>query len=155
MRRSYNGGYIMHGDVNTPSTGEGYQLGMLRIRRDGFVSVEGGYVFNVPLTQMPQFVTVPLLPPRCEAGTALALRMNFISGVAGFILAAVLDSAKGVAITGYSLEDADQSKGNYLDKVATWRRGQWQLPGGGGPLALQVALADASLFSLELFCRPA
>ena len=53
----------MHGDVNTPPTGEGYQLGMLRIRRDGFVSVEGDYVFNVPLTQVPQFVTVPLLPP--------------------------------------------------------------------------------------------
>ena len=49
----------MHGDVNTPSTGEGYQLGMLRIRRDGFVSVEGGYVFNVPLTQIG-------IPPSCR-----------------------------------------------------------------------------------------
>ena len=153
-RCSYNGGPYTHGDVNTPTTGEGYQLGMLRIRRDGFVSVEGGYVFNVPLSAMPQFITVPLLPPSCGTGTALALRMNFVSGVAGFVLAAVLDSAK-VAVRGYSLEEADQSKGNFLDKVATWRHGHWQLPTTAGPLALQVALADASLFSLQLFCRHA
>ena len=126
---------------------------MLRIRQDGFVSVEGGYVFNVPLARMPQFTTVPLLPPSCETGASLALRMNFVSGVAGFVLAAVLDSAKGVALPGFSLEEADESKGNFLNKVATWSRGRWQLPDGGGPLALQVVLADASLFSLELFCR--
>ena len=125
---------------------------MLRIRKDGFVSVEGGYVFNVPLTKMPQFTTVPLLPPRCEARTALGLRMNFVSGVAGFVLAAVLDPAKGAAVKDYSLAEADQSKGNFLGKLATWQRGQWQLPAGGGPIALQVVLADASLFSLELFC---
>lgn len=128
---------------------------MLRIRRDGFVSVEGGYVFNVPLSLMPQFVTVPLLPPSCGEGTALALGMNFVSGVAGFVLAAVLDSAEGLAVQGYSLEEADQSKGNFLDKVATWRRGHWQLPATVGPLALRIALADASLFSLRLFCRHA
>ena len=65
---------------------------------------------------MPQFITTPLLPPSCGTGTALASQVNFVSGAAGFVLVAVLDSAKGVAVRGYSLEEADQSKGNFLTK---------------------------------------
>ena len=60
---------------------------MLQLRRDGWVSLEADYVFNQPLSQMPQVTTTAQRVPLCPG--AIELLLNAMTGVAGYVLVGV------------------------------------------------------------------
>ena len=86
------------------------------------------------------------------------LLVNVETSVAGYAVVAVLPSGSGGSATEqFSLAASDLIKGSAVSAVASW---------GGGALAslsslagqkvqLQVAMADARLFSLKLACAAA
>ena len=148
----YNGARRTHGDTTT-AAGEGMAIGALRMRLDGFVSAEAPYIFNIPTSELPQFTTVPVRVPSCRGSEQPALALNFESSVAGFVLVG-LRTPSGAAIPGHSVDEADQSKGNFISKLATWHSGRWALTGlEQTTVAIHVVASDASIFSLELSCR--
>lgn len=58
---------------------------VLRLRKDGFVSVVAPYIFNVNVTELPEIVTQSLsVPNDCPNGVALGL--NVETSVAGFVV---------------------------------------------------------------------
>lgn len=148
----YNGARRTHGDATT-AEGEGMAIGALRMRLDGFVSAEAGYIFNVPTSELPQFITVPVRVPSCLGSEQPALALNFESSVVGFVLVG-LQTPLGAAIPGHSIDEADQSKGNFISKLATWHSGLWALTDlEHTTVAIHVVASDASIFSLELSCQ--
>ena len=64
------------------------------------------------------------------------------------------DATTGVPIPGLALSDSDAVKGSYIDKVVSWQHGRAQSlqAFGGREFKLRVAMADASLYSIEFRC---
>ena len=161
--------------VGTSSTGP-YGIGGTQIRLDGWVSAEFGYVFNVPDSQLPRLVTVPLDLPKCTIGKSLAVRVNVLTGVVGSVRIGIADAPQPKEF----VEGLNQStiiKGNCIDARASWcpnetdrvlsderseRAFQQPVPVCQSPdwRLLGVARAvfhivgnDASLFSIKLLCE--
>ena len=115
------------------------------------MSVEFGYEFADDDADLPSFTTVPVDAPACAAGQAVALRVNVVTGVAGFLRIGV------VGEPAMSAQHADPIKGNFMALRASWRLGAaWQVGRGAGEtVALAVVGADASLYSISLVCEAA
>ena len=57
------------------------------------------------------------------------------------------------AVPGFSLEESDPIRGNFVGKTVTWRRGSSTLSAlAGKRLRIHAATADAKLFSITLGC---
>lgn len=132
------------------------------------------------LSQLPSFTTVALaVPTNCPAPQnstvnltnghgdtvswyhgplwkltgGVQLLVNMQTSVAGFV-AIELQGENGLALPGYSLDDADNLKGSALNAVASWRNGSLASLSllAGTNVSLRVVLPSAKLFSLKLAC---
>ena len=110
-----------------------FTVGLMRYRRDGWVSLSAGPVAG-------HFTTKVLL-----AGERLAI--NARTRAQGFVRVEVLD-AVGEELPGYCGAHAARFRGDSVSQRLTWREGQTRvLP--KGLLRLRVTLREADLFALE------
>jgi hypothetical protein len=106
-------------------------VGLATLRKDGFVSLDGG---DTP----GEFTTKRLkglhgkLHVNCEAG-------------AGLLQVEVLD-ADGRVLPGYRKGDCNEPRGDGVDQVVTWDEHE-ELPAGSEPLRLRFFLKNVSLYS--------
>jgi len=130
---------------------------VLTLRKDGFVSVDAPYDFtggehNVRYpTLVTVNVTVPALP--CPQGLHVAVAVNFVTSVAGFVAVGVQD-AHGAEVAGFGLADANRLKGNAVAAAASWGSSGSSSVDElvGRQVAFRVAMADSSLYSLDFRC---
>ena len=165
-----------------PNTG----IELLTLRRDGFVSVDapllespgfghpGEQTVKYPgnVGELPTLTTaLPMLVPSCHAtGAAARLFVNVQSSMVGSVYFEMrVSGASGGAdevglklsyspIPGFTLQESDFLKGNYIDKAVSWGGGKrLGLPAAvtGRNVSVRVAMNDASLYSLEVRCAPA
>ena len=98
-------------------------------------------------------VTVPALP--CPVGRHVALAVNFVTSVAGFVAVGVQEAQHGGAeAVGFGLADANRLKGNAIAATASWgSSGSSSMDAFvGKEVAFRVAMADSSLYSLDFQC---
>jgi len=143
------------GDSVNQTWRENTGIGILRLRRDGFVSLDAKYGFYGSSPDLyPQFTTTPFLVPAaaCPTGTTLYLAVNVKTSVVGFIQMEV--QTEGKALPTYELAKSDRITGNTLGARASWGSGNTtslqQL--AGKEVTLRVAMADASLYSISVKC---
>ncbi|MCX8090235.1 MAG: LamG domain-containing protein [Verrucomicrobiae bacterium] len=108
-------------------------IGLATLRKDGFVSLDGGDV--------PGEVTTKRLK-----GLKGQLRVN-AAAAAGLLQVEVLD-ADGTVLPGYSRNDCIQPRGDGVDQIVTWRQKK-DLPGGDRPMRLRFILRNVSLYSFR------
>ena len=149
---------FLHSQGRKVAWGSNTGIRVNRIRRDGFVSIDAGYHFNIPLSEVPQFVVKEALsvPTRCDG--EVRLRVNFKTSVVGYVLVGLelADAGEGEgALVGYELGDANKLVGNAVSAAALWRGNTTTITELAGMTVLvRVAMADASLFSLNMVCEP-
>jgi hypothetical protein len=79
--------------------------------------------------------------------------LNFQSSVVGLVFVE-LQTAAGAPILGYSLAEADPTRGNFIAKAVTWRGGTSTLKAlAGQTVRFRVVMTDASLFSIDIRCE--
>ncbi|MEO6785158.1 MAG: hypothetical protein ABI318_03405, partial [Chthoniobacteraceae bacterium] len=104
-------------------------------RLDGFVSVNapmrGGELLTKPIT---------------FTGSKLAL--NFSSSAAGSIRVEIQD-ADGKALPGFALDDCEETFGDAIARIVTWKNGADVSSLAGKPVRLRFVLKDADLFALR------
>ena len=122
--------------------------------------------------ELPTLTTaLPMLVPSCHAtGAAARLFVNVQSSMVGSVYFEMrVSGASGGAdevglklsyspIPGFTLQESDFLKGNYIDKAVSWGGGKrLGLPAAvtGRNVSVRVAMNDASLYSLEVRCAPA
>eukprot|EP00756_Hemistasia_phaeocysticola_P062883 Hpha_TRINITY_DN6343_c0_g1::TRINITY_DN6343_c0_g1_i2::g.145445::m.145445 len=138
-------------------------LRLLRLRRDGFVSLDAPYNFSggADVSKYPSAATVgvrvPALP--CAVGEGVAVKINFASSVVGFVAVSLEQQGQDgdwAPLAGYGLEDADRLQGNALDAIASWGHGARASLGGlvGQIVSFRVAMADSSLYAIDFTCTP-
>lgn len=122
--------YVQH-DYAQPTA----HLRRYSLRIDGFASIyapyEGGSVTTKP------FIF-----------TGKKLLLNFATSAPGFIKVEV-QNAKGEPIPRYSLQDAEELIGNYIEHPAAWRHGTDVSSLSGRPIRLKFVMKDANLYSLQ------
>ncbi len=106
------------------------RIGVARLRKDGFVSLDAEAATGTVTTKKLTGVPGPL-------------RVNY-DATGGWLKVAVLDEA-GEVIPGYGLDDCDVLDGDSLDQVVTWGS-VGSLP-DQEPLRFQFAMQNASLYS--------
>jgi hypothetical protein len=149
---------FLHSQGRKVAWGSNTGIRVNRIRRDGFVSIDAGYHFNVPLSEVPQFVAKETLyvPTSCDG--EVRLRVNFKTSVVGYVLVGLeyADAGKGeVPLVGYGLWDANKLVGNAVKAAALWRGNITTITELAGMTVLvRVAMVDATLFSLNMVCDP-
>lgn len=144
----YHGGANVHHDwwmgppegIDEPETRAAtrdprYGLGLARLRREGFASLDGsrqrdGYV-----------VTRPLM----SKGTRLVINARCRPG--GWIKAAVR-GLRNEPLPGRSLEESDAFTGDAVDHTATWG-GDASVPGADSWRKIHLELRDAEVFSIR------
>ena len=141
------------------SWGRNTGIGVLRMRRDGFVAATADlHAWTADLAEMPRFVTVPLGvggPPnscnRCE----LTLRLNVETGASGTVAVELRDPQTNEPLPGHSLSTAERIYGNWLSRAARWNGTQSleQSVLAGREVRLLVVMQDARLFSLSFEYR--
>ena len=151
-----------------PQLGNNSAISLLRVRKHGFVAVEGPTRPLSPLSNSsgcrpvdyppgaagpsdlyPGFTTVALEAPS-DCSTTLLLVVNAKTSVAGFVQVGVL-AANASSHEEYRLCNSDPLRGNMLNATASWGGGSVRaLP--GGTIQLEVVLVAAKLFSLQFVC---
>ena len=153
----------------SPPTGG---ISLLRVRKHGFVAVEGPSRPLLPLANTtgcrpkdypsaagpselyPGFTTVALeTPDNCSGHLVLAV--NAKTSVAGFVQIGIVSQANSTDYSRYRLCNSDPLRGNFLAATASWGGGSARtLPstGRGGSMQLEVILVAAKLFSLQFKC---
>ena len=141
------------GDVQGWGANTGIRL--LKLRKDGFVSVDAPYAGAVgkPPSAAPALTTTAVtVPSNCVAPQAPKVLVNFETSVVGYVAVELQVGGKPVATFG--LADADPLKGNAVGAVASWgglkQRHIASL--AGKSVAFKVAMADARLFSIKVEC---
>jgi hypothetical protein len=109
-----------------------FGLGVARMRRDGFVSLDAGSVRE------------GVLITRTVRTELLRLSLNAVCRRAGFVKVEVTDADDRV-IPGFSREECDVIDGDSTNAAVTWR-GKREIPHGGS-LRLRLFMRDASLYS--------
>jgi len=103
----YSGFSTTHGKLDK-KTGKGVSvIRLLKIRLDGFASLDSNYEGGVAVTK-------PLLFEGKE------LELNIDTGAAGSARVGVLDE-KGREIEGYGISDCGVINGNYIRKAVSWK----------------------------------
>ena len=164
-----------------PQLGNNSAISLLRVRKHGFVAVEGPSRPLLPLTNStgcrpaaypsgagpeelyPGFNTVTLpVPTGCSNGS-LVLAVNAKTSVAGFVQVGVVPANYTTALISgsepsddaqYRLCNSDPMRGNFLAATASWGGGSVRAlhqPQGDG-VRLEVVLVAAKLFSLQFKC---
>lgn len=106
-------------------------IGLATLRKDGFVSLDGG---DAPGTVM----TRPL------KGLSGKLHLN-CQASAGLLQVEVLDK-NGYVVPGYGKKDCNEPRGDGVDQIVTWQ-GHGELPATQEPLRLRFSLKNVSLYS--------
>ena len=129
--------------------------------------------------ELPTFSTaIPMHIPHCAPAQVARLFVNCETSMVGSIYFELRVSDPGVAIeeanraarstsrstsgegyhpiAGFTLQESDFLKGNYIDKSVSWSGGnRTGLPAtfAGQKLGVRVAMNDASMYSLEVRCE--
>lgn len=110
-------------------------FGRLQLRRDGFVSAdasyEGGEITTVPLTF-----------------SGNRLEPNVETSVPGMTKVEILE-AEGEAIPGFSLQEADEIRGNFVRKTVTWAGKNDVSSLSGKTIQLHFVMRDAKLYAFQ------
>jgi hypothetical protein len=108
-------------------------MGVIRQRLDGFVSadagIEGGWILTPPLIFKGQH-----------------LRLNIDTGAMGSAFVEVRD-AEGKPIPGFTLAEAEEVAGNYIDELVYWKGSNNVSSLAGRPVRLYFKLKRAKLFA--------
>jgi hypothetical protein len=154
----------------SPPTGG---VSVLRVRKHGFVAVEGPSRPLLPLANTtgcrskdypsasgpselyPGFKTVVLdVPTNCRG--RLVLAVNAKTSVAGFVQVGLISPVNSTHYSQYRLCNSDPLRGNFQAATASWGGGSTRtLPTdgpGGDHVQLEVILVAAKLFSLQFKC---
>jgi len=89
-----------------------------------------------------ELITKPLV----FAGKELII--NFSTGAAGSIRAEIQDD-DGTPIPGYTLADSEETFGDELARVVSWKGGSDVGRLAGRPIRLRLALKDADLYAIQ------
>jgi len=130
----YAGFNYTHGVWPPPG---GYQgtISRLVLRLDGFVSADADYGGGV-------LTTKPLVFEGRQ------LRLNLETSVAGTVLVEILGE-EGTAVPGFSAGEADPIKGNYIERVVTWRGREDVGALAGQSIRLRFRMRDAKLYAFQ------
>jgi len=80
--------------------------------------------------------------------TGRKLLLNFATSAPGYIKVEIQDS-KGKPVPGYSLGDAQELIGNYIEHPASWQSGTDVTELSNQPIRLHFVMKDANLYSLQ------
>ena len=126
--------YVQH-DYAQPTA----HLRRYSLRLDGFASIyapfKGGSITTKP------FIF-----------TGGKLLLNFATSAPGFIKVEI-QNADGKPVEGYSLQDAQELIGNYIEHPAAWENGTDVSSLSGRPIRLKFVMKDANLYSLQFSTR--
>lgn len=117
-------------------------MSRLVLRRDRFVSVEGGKG-----KEGGWFIT----PPLQFTGNTLKLNVDVRSG--GSVRVALLDE-KGKVLPGCGVKDCVPITGDHLDAVVQWKKGSDIGTFADQPVRMRIELRDASLFGFQFVTAP-
>lgn len=152
----YAGEPFTHGDDLTNHTfGNNTGVGMVRLRRDGFVSVDSPTEFYKASDREPYpslTTTAVRVPTDCAVDEELYVVVNAVTSVVGWVALEIMQ--QGTAVPGYELSVANPLVGNFVRARATWGNGTVAAVThlAGREVAFRVAMADASLYSIALRC---
>jgi hypothetical protein len=116
-------------------TGDSSEIRRYSIRRDGFVSV------HAPMSG-GEFITKPL------TFTGKHLVLNFSTSAAGSVRAELQDAA-GKAVSGFALDDCEETFGDSLSRAIYWKGRSDVSTLAGKTVRLRMALKDADVFSFR------
>jgi hypothetical protein len=122
--------YVQH-DYAQPTA----HLRRYSLRLDGFTSVYAPY-------KSGSMTTKPFIFKGKE------LLLNFATSAPGYIKVEIQDS-QGKPIPGYSLSDAEELIGNYIEHPASWHSGTDVTGLQNQPVRLHFVMKDANLYSLQ------
>ena len=122
--------YVQH-DYAQPTA----HLRRYSLRLDGFTSIYAPYKTGSMTTK-----------PFIFKGKNLLL--NFATSAPGYVKVEIQDS-KGKPIPGYSLGDAEELIGNYIEHPASWQSGTDVTEFSNQPIRLHFVMKDANLYSLQ------
>ncbi|MBN2591902.1 MAG: hypothetical protein JXA81_00235 [Sedimentisphaerales bacterium] len=122
--------YVQH-DYAQPTA----HLRRYSLRLDAFASIYAPY-------EGGSFATKPF------TFTGSKLLLNFATSAPGFIKVEIQD-ADSKPITGYSIKDAKELIGNYIEHPSAWENGTDVSLLSGRPIRLKFAMKDANLYSLQ------
>lgn len=132
----YYGGYdFTHGAYDVAKDKFTGVISRVVQRLDGFVSADAAYGGG-------ELTTVPVI----LSGSRLEL--NIETSVAGSAQVEILDEA-GKPVPGFALADSDVIKGNYIDRVATWKGRDNVSALAGKPIQLRFVMRDAKLYAFR------
>jgi hypothetical protein len=160
----HTGSPFTHAGVGDPHHGwrNNSAIGILTLRRDGFVALEAPYDFAKPAS----FLTTPVVvPDDCPSApgnvsSGALLLVNVITSAAGYVAVGVepADSKPPPTTGPFEVQHGNHIKGNAVAAVASW---DWT-PGNdrvssleawkGRSVQLRVEMVDARLFSLRMAC---
>jgi hypothetical protein len=143
------------GDSSNQTWGRNTGLRVLTLRKDGFVSIDAPYYFRGGQnnTLYPTMVTVDVSVPflECHPNSTLSVSLNFVTSVVGFVAVGI--EQNGFELKGYELEQCNRMKGNSINGTASWGKNTGSVFSlVGERVAFRIALADASLYSVEFTC---
>jgi hypothetical protein len=124
--------YVQH-DYAQPTA----HLRRYSLRLDGFASIQAPYKGG-------SFTTKPF------TFTGGKLLLNFATSAPGFIKVEIQDTS-GQPIDGYTLKDAKELIGNYIEHPSEWQHGIDVSKLSRRPIRLKFVMKDADLYSLQ-FC---
>ncbi len=125
----------------------GFAIGVARMRRDGFASMEGyeptGTLTTRPLVFDGDSLVINARAPDRPFGADSTPATPF-----GRLRVELLDAA-GEPLTGFSADDFDVFTGDDVRHVATWRGGDGLRSLGRQPVRLRFHLTNAALYSFR------
>jgi hypothetical protein len=122
--------YVQH-DYAQPTA----HLRRYSLRLDGFTSIYAPYKSGSMTTKSFIFVGRKLL-------------LNFATSAPGYIKVEIQDT-EGKPVPGYSLSEAEELIGNYIEHPSSWRSGTDVSPLSNQPIRLHFIMKDANLYSLQ------
>jgi len=132
----YYGGYdFTHGSYNIAEDKFKGGIGRLTLRLDGYVSADAEYTGG-------NLTTVPIV------FSGKQLNLNIQTSVAGSAQVEIL-AGNGKTVPGFSLNDADVIKGNFIDKTVTWQGDADVSSLAGKPIQLRFVMRDAKLYAFQ------
>jgi len=105
------------------------------LRTDGFASVNAPYSGG-------EMVTKPFTFEGRE------LVVNFATSAAGFIKVEIQDEA-GKPVSGYSINDAEETIGDDIERVISWKKGSDVSTLAGKTVRLRFLMKDADIYSIQ------
>jgi hypothetical protein len=122
--------YVQH-DYAQPTA----HLRRYSLRLDGFASIYAPYKGG-------SITTKPFI------FTGGKLLLNFATSAPGFVKVEI-QNADGEPIKNYSIKDAKELIGNYIEHPAEWQHGTDVSKISGRPIRLKFVMKDADLYSLQ------